>query len=136
MYLSGNWETDGERMMVPGEQNMAAVLDLRPATTYHLRIVARNEIGDSEASDTVTIITAEEGEQKINSSLTLMFYSKLFEGICQIIIIFYSLLGISGLYNVKKSKYTNQCHLVIVIMLLLLSHSTFQLLAAPLVTLR
>lgn len=59
---SGNWDTDGERMMVPGEQNMAAVLDLRPATTYHLRIVARNEIGDSEPSDTVTIITAEEGE--------------------------------------------------------------------------
>ncbi|XP_045126197.1 Down syndrome cell adhesion molecule-like protein Dscam2 isoform X35 [Portunus trituberculatus] len=55
-----NWETDGERMMVPGEQSMAAVLDLRPATTYHLRIVARNEIGDSEPSDTVTIITAEE----------------------------------------------------------------------------
>ncbi|KAK3862534.1 hypothetical protein Pcinc_031611 [Petrolisthes cinctipes] len=55
-----NWDTDGERMMVPGEQNMAAVLDLRPATTYHLRIVARNEIGDSEPSDTVTIITAEE----------------------------------------------------------------------------
>ncbi|XP_042867937.1 Down syndrome cell adhesion molecule-like protein Dscam2 isoform X1 [Penaeus japonicus] len=55
-----NWETDGERMMVPGNQNMAAVLDLRPATTYHLRIVARNEIGDSDPSDTVTIITAEE----------------------------------------------------------------------------
>ncbi|KAK8752918.1 hypothetical protein OTU49_008236, partial [Cherax quadricarinatus] len=46
--------------MVPGDQNMAAVLDLRPATTYHLRIVARNEIGDSDPSDTVTIITAEE----------------------------------------------------------------------------
>ncbi|XP_071522341.1 cell adhesion molecule Dscam1 [Panulirus ornatus] len=57
-----NWDTDGERMMVPGDQNMAAVLDLRPATTYHLRIVARNEIGDSDPSDTVTIITAEEGK--------------------------------------------------------------------------
>nr|XP_053626611.1 cell adhesion molecule Dscam2-like isoform X3 [Cherax quadricarinatus] len=55
-----NWDSDGERMMVPGDQNMAAVLDLRPATTYHLRIVARNEIGDSDPSDTVTIITAEE----------------------------------------------------------------------------
>ena len=47
-------------MMVPGNQNIAAVLDLRPATTYHLQIVARNEIGDSDPSDTVTIITAEE----------------------------------------------------------------------------
>lgn len=61
-YALGNWDTDGERMMVPGHQNMAAVLDLRPATTYHLRIVARNEIGDSDPSDTVTIITAEEGK--------------------------------------------------------------------------
>lgn len=69
MDLSGNWETDGERMMVPGEQSMAAVLDLRPATTYHLRIVARNEIGDSEPSDTVTIITAEEGINKFNEYL-------------------------------------------------------------------
>lgn len=61
-YSTGNWENDGERMMVPGNQNMAAVLDLRPATTYHLRIVARNEIGDSDPSDIVTIITAEEGK--------------------------------------------------------------------------
>lgn len=57
-------------MMVPGEQNMAAVLDLRPATTYHLRIVARNEIGDSEPSDTVTIITAEEGECNSGQTMT------------------------------------------------------------------
>lgn len=49
-------------MMVPGDQHIAAVLDLRPATTYHLRIIARNDIGDSDPSDTVTIITAEEGK--------------------------------------------------------------------------
>ncbi|XP_076062140.1 Down syndrome cell adhesion molecule 1 isoform X8 [Oratosquilla oratoria] len=56
----GNWETDGERVIVPGNHNIATVHDLRPATTYHFRIVARNEIGDSDPSDTVTIITAEE----------------------------------------------------------------------------
>ena len=53
-------------MMVPGNQKIAAVLELRPATTYHLRIVARNEIADSDPSDTVTIITAEEGNDKLN----------------------------------------------------------------------
>ncbi|KAB7494490.1 Down syndrome cell adhesion molecule-like protein Dscam2, partial [Armadillidium nasatum] len=56
----GSWESAGEKMMVPGDQHIAAVLDLRPATTYHLRIIARNDIGDSDPSDTVTIITAEE----------------------------------------------------------------------------
>lgn len=42
------------------QQNVAGVFNLRPATTYHIRIVAENEIGKSEPSDTVTIITAEE----------------------------------------------------------------------------
>ncbi|XP_071567236.1 Down syndrome cell adhesion molecule 1 isoform X26 [Temnothorax nylanderi] len=57
----GSWETDIDRVLVPGsQQNVAGVYNLRPATTYHLRIVAENEIGTSEPSDTVTIITAEE----------------------------------------------------------------------------
>ncbi|XP_014598809.1 PREDICTED: Down syndrome cell adhesion molecule-like protein Dscam2 isoform X24 [Polistes canadensis] len=57
----GSWETDIDRVLVPGsQQNVAGVFNLRPATTYHLRIVAENEIGTSDPSDTVTIITAEE----------------------------------------------------------------------------
>ncbi|XP_011645356.1 Down syndrome cell adhesion molecule-like protein Dscam2 isoform X2 [Pogonomyrmex barbatus] len=57
----GSWETDIDRVLVPGsQQNVAGVYNLRPATTYHLRIVAENEIGTSDPSDTVTIITAEE----------------------------------------------------------------------------
>ena len=58
-----NWEDHGERNIVPGSENMATVHSLRPATTYHLRIIARNNLGDSDPSDTVTIITAEEGEE-------------------------------------------------------------------------
>lgn len=46
---------------MPGEQTLAGVFNLRPAQTYHIRIVAENEIGSSEPSDTVTILTAEEG---------------------------------------------------------------------------
>lgn len=57
----GTWEADIDRVLVPGNQIEAGVFNLRPATTYHLRIVAENEIGSSEPSDVVTIITAEEG---------------------------------------------------------------------------
>ncbi|XP_076629339.1 cell adhesion molecule Dscam1-like isoform X16 [Colletes latitarsis] len=57
----GSWDIDIDRVLVPGsQQNVAGVFNLRPATTYHLRIVAENEIGASDPSDTVTIITAEE----------------------------------------------------------------------------
>ncbi|XP_028982374.1 Down syndrome cell adhesion molecule-like protein Dscam2 [Diachasma alloeum] len=57
----GSWETDVDRVLVPSsQQNVASVFNLRPATTYHLRIIAENEIGTSDPSDTVTIITAEE----------------------------------------------------------------------------
>ena len=55
-----SWEEHGERLVISGEGSIAAVLDLRPATTYHFRIIAKNEIGESEPSHTVTIITAEE----------------------------------------------------------------------------
>ncbi|XP_024939108.1 Down syndrome cell adhesion molecule-like protein Dscam2 isoform X46 [Cephus cinctus] len=66
----GSWETDIDRVLVPGsQQNVAGVFNLRPATTYHLRIVAENEIGISEPSDTVTIITAEEAPSGPPSSV-------------------------------------------------------------------
>lgn len=55
-----NWESGMERVLVPGDQTEAGVFTLKPATTYHIRIVAENEIGISDPSDTVTIITAEE----------------------------------------------------------------------------
>lgn len=60
-FYTGTWEADIDRVLVPGQQTVAGVFNLRPATTYHLRIVAENEIGASDPSDTVTIITAEEG---------------------------------------------------------------------------
>ncbi|CAH1122837.1 unnamed protein product [Ceutorhynchus assimilis] len=55
-----NWEKNSERVLIPGDQTEAGIFTLRPATTYHIRIVAENEIGSSDPSDTVTIITAEE----------------------------------------------------------------------------
>ncbi|XP_035704480.1 Down syndrome cell adhesion molecule-like protein Dscam2 isoform X15 [Folsomia candida] len=55
-----DWNSGKDRVLVPGSQTMASVYNLRPATTYHLRLVAENEVGTSEASQSVTIITAEE----------------------------------------------------------------------------
>uniref|UniRef100_A0AAG5D198 Down syndrome cell adhesion molecule-like protein Dscam2 n=1 Tax=Anopheles atroparvus TaxID=41427 RepID=A0AAG5D198_ANOAO len=56
----GSWENDIDRVIVPGDTNEAQVQKLSPATTYNIRIVAENEIGISDPSDVVTIITAEE----------------------------------------------------------------------------
>ncbi|XP_058830700.1 cell adhesion molecule Dscam2 isoform X46 [Topomyia yanbarensis] len=56
----GTWENDVDRVIVPGHTNEAQVQKLSPATTYNIRIVAENEIGVSDSSEVVTIITAEE----------------------------------------------------------------------------
>lgn len=56
----GSWDKNCERVLIPGDQTEAGIFTLRPATTYHIRIVAENDIGSSDPSDTVTIITAEE----------------------------------------------------------------------------
>ncbi|XP_055385728.1 cell adhesion molecule Dscam2 isoform X15 [Condylostylus longicornis] len=49
-----------DRVIVPGHTTEAQVQKLNPATTYNIRIVAENEIGTSQSSEAVTIITAEE----------------------------------------------------------------------------
>lgn len=56
----GTWESDIDRVIVPGDTTEAQVQKLAPATTYNIRIVAENDIGVSDSSDVVTIITAEE----------------------------------------------------------------------------
>ncbi len=58
----GDWQADIDRVLVPGQQTVAGVYNLVPATTYHFRLVAENEVGSSDPSETVTIITAEEGK--------------------------------------------------------------------------
>lgn len=55
-----SWEKDIDRVIVPGHTNEAQVQKLSPATTYNIRIIAENDIGVSDSSDVVTIITAEE----------------------------------------------------------------------------
>ncbi|VEN35147.1 unnamed protein product, partial [Callosobruchus maculatus] len=56
----GSWDKNSERVLIPGDQTEAGIFTLRPATTYHIRIIAENDIAASDPSETVTIITAEE----------------------------------------------------------------------------
>lgn len=58
-----------ERVLVPGPQTEVEVSNLKPATTYHIRIVGENELGTSEPSDTVTIITAEEAPSGVPTNI-------------------------------------------------------------------
>ena len=58
--FQGSWRNDIDHVLVPGEEVQARVFSLRPATSYHLRVLAQNKIGQSGPSDTVTIETQEE----------------------------------------------------------------------------
>ena len=48
----GTWRKDIDHVLVPGDQTMAGVFSLKPATSYHFRVVAQNSIGVSDPSDT------------------------------------------------------------------------------------
>lgn len=56
----GTWQNDIGRVLVSGNETVAGVFTLRPATTYHFRIVAQNAIGSSGPSETITVKTSEE----------------------------------------------------------------------------
>ncbi|XP_049823713.1 Down syndrome cell adhesion molecule-like protein Dscam2 isoform X9 [Aethina tumida] len=79
-----SWDSSTDSVLVPGDLTEAGINTLRPATTYHIRIIAENEIGKSDPSDTVTIITAEESPSgaptkirvETNDQHSLMVYWK------------------------------------------------------------
>ncbi|XP_047108457.1 Down syndrome cell adhesion molecule-like protein 1 homolog isoform X1 [Schistocerca piceifrons] len=54
------WEKNVSQMTVPGDQTFASITGLQPANSYHFRVTARNSLGSSNASDTITVTTAEE----------------------------------------------------------------------------
>ena len=56
----GTWKNDTDRVLVSKDQTMEDVFSLKPATSYQFRIVAKNEIGSSITSNTMTIVTSEE----------------------------------------------------------------------------
>ena len=62
----GTWKNDIQRVLVSGEdlgfgeEIVAGIFDLRPATSYQFRIVAENANGSNATSDTITVKTSEE----------------------------------------------------------------------------
>ncbi|XP_063540746.1 cell adhesion molecule Dscam2 [Cydia strobilella] len=55
-----SWPTTPQKVIVPGSVTSANVQNLQPATSYHLRIIAENRLGQSEPSQLVQVTTTEE----------------------------------------------------------------------------
>jgi hypothetical protein len=51
-----DWWADIDRVLVFGQQTVAGVSNLVPATMYHFCLVAENDVGSSNPSETVTIM--------------------------------------------------------------------------------
>ncbi|GBP58806.1 Down syndrome cell adhesion molecule-like protein Dscam2 [Eumeta japonica] len=56
------WPTTPQKVIVPGSVTSASVQNLQPATSYHVRIIAENRLGQSEPSQLVQLTTTEEGK--------------------------------------------------------------------------
>ncbi|XP_068620593.1 cell adhesion molecule Dscam1 [Battus philenor] len=54
------WPSTPQKVIVPGSVTSASVQNLQPATSYHLRIIAENRLGQSEPSQLVQVTTTEE----------------------------------------------------------------------------
>ncbi|XP_037873453.1 cell adhesion molecule Dscam2 isoform X2 [Bombyx mori] len=55
-----SWPSTPQKVIVPGSVTSASVQNLQPATSYHLRIIAENRLGQSEPSQPVQVTTTEE----------------------------------------------------------------------------
>ncbi|XP_026321143.1 Down syndrome cell adhesion molecule-like protein Dscam2 isoform X3 [Hyposmocoma kahamanoa] len=55
-----SWPSTPQKVIVPGSVTSASVQNLQPATSYHLRIIAENRLGQSEPSQLVQVTTTEE----------------------------------------------------------------------------
>lgn len=61
IFIVDSWPTTPQKVIVPGSVTSASVQNLQPATSYHLRIIAENRLGQSEPSQLVQVTTTEEG---------------------------------------------------------------------------
>lgn len=67
------WPTTPQKVIVPGSVTSASVQNLQPATSYHLRIIAENRLGQSEPSQLIQVTTTEEGILGILSEIDYSF---------------------------------------------------------------
>jgi hypothetical protein len=57
--ISENWQ-NAEKVVVAGAEIQATIINLRPAKTYHVRVIAENKFGSSEFSEIIQVTTLEE----------------------------------------------------------------------------
>lgn len=50
---------------MPISESSTLIGDLMPVTTYNIRILAENSLGQSKPSEPITVTTNEEGKSKI-----------------------------------------------------------------------
>ncbi|XP_069681625.1 cell adhesion molecule Dscam1 isoform X3 [Periplaneta americana] len=58
--VSDVWQAQPSKLTVPGTQTTATVQNLKPASSYHLRIMAENRLGLSDPSEVIQVTTQEE----------------------------------------------------------------------------
>ena len=59
-----NWSTNSFSSEIGSSSSQIFIPDLKPLTTYNLRVVAVNTLGESEPSQSITIKTEEEGTKE------------------------------------------------------------------------
>lgn len=57
--ISESWQS-AEKVVVAGAEIQATIINLRPARTYHVRVIAENKFGSSEFSEIIQVTTLEE----------------------------------------------------------------------------
>lgn len=89
IFIVDSWPSTPQKVIVPGSVTSASVQNLQPATSYHLRIIAENRLGQSEPSQLVQVTTTEEGIfiSGKKYSFYLHFFIFTIKQICRIFII-------------------------------------------------
>ena len=59
--VTDEWDTHAKQQRIPGTETKAVVTGLWPGTAYHIRLIAENNIGRSEAGVALHAITELEG---------------------------------------------------------------------------
>ncbi|EEB12183.1 down syndrome cell adhesion molecule, putative, partial [Pediculus humanus corporis] len=55
-----NWEKNSNNIIVTGSETFTTLKNLKPFTSYHVRVIAENPLGKSEPSEFIQVITQEE----------------------------------------------------------------------------
>lgn len=64
LFVLASWLSAQVTKDVSPQLNQATIIDLHPSSTYNIRLVAKNIIGNSNPSNELTITTDEAGNQE------------------------------------------------------------------------